>query len=136
MMYLGSRDGGIKVRNMQSMMIGTQKPGGGYCLSRALRKAETEVNVFKWLSSSLYVLCVCSRSVEDKAHEPSIEEGKWSENGVCVCVCVFCLLVCAPTDIALGLLVWEERRSLHTCRQACVIHMSNGISMATVSIMC
>ena len=30
----------------------------------------------------------------------------------------------------------EERRSLHMCRQACVIHMSNGISMATVSMMC
>ena len=47
MMYLGSRDGGIKVRNSQSMIIGTQKPGGGYCLSRALRKAETEVNIFR-----------------------------------------------------------------------------------------
>ena len=37
-------------------------------------------------------------------------------------VCVFCLLVCAPTDIALGLLVCDERPSLHTCscRQVCM----------------
>ena len=47
MIYIGSRDGGIKVRKSQSMIIGTQTPGGGYCLSRALWKAETEVNVFR-----------------------------------------------------------------------------------------
>ena len=28
-------------------------------------------------------------------------------------MCVFCSLVCAPTDIALRLLVLEERCSLH-----------------------
>ena len=83
---------------------------------------------FSWLA-------VCCRSVEDKAHELSVEEVKvkWKW---CVCVCVFCSLVCAPTDIALvclfgrrGVLCTHVDRSVWS-------HNSTGIYMATISTMC
>ena len=71
---------------------------------------------FSWLA-------VCSRSVEDKAHELSVEEMK-SVNGVCVLLAGVCTNRYCTGFVCLG-----ERRPLHTCRQVCVMQCGSEVEV-------